>query len=128
MIHVAVGIVLNKQQQVLVAERAAHKHQGGMWEFPGGKVEPGESVFDALKRELEEEINIHVTQATEWMKFPYEYSDKKLLLDAWIITEFEGEAHGKEGQAIRWVAPTEISSLKIPDGNILIVEKLLEYL
>jgi 8-oxo-dGTP diphosphatase len=128
MIHVAVGIVLNVAGEILVAERASHKHQGGMWEFPGGKVEPGETTYDALQRELAEEINIQVTKATEWMKFPYEYADKKLLLDTWIVTAFEGEAHGREGQAIRWVAPDQLFTLQIPDANIVIIKKLLEFL
>ncbi len=56
MIHVAVGIILNAEGHILVAERAQHKHQGGMWEFPGGKVETGESVFEALRRELLERL------------------------------------------------------------------------
>ncbi len=62
------------------------------------------------------------------MQFPYEYSDKKLLLDTWIVKAFEGEAHGREGQAIRWVAPTQLLSLNIPDANIVIIQKLLEHL
>lgn len=128
MIHVAVGIVLNKQGEILLAERAQHKYQGGMWEFPGGKVEEGETVLAALARELQEEINIHIVKAIPLLQYPYQYSDKRLLLDTWLITDYEGEAQGQEGQPILWVTPDQLATMEIPEGNVVIVKTLLEYL
>lgn len=125
MLHVAVGIIINAKDEILVAQRAAHKHQGGCWEFPGGKVEDGESVFTALQRELKEELDIHILDATPLLKIPYQYPDKTVLLDTWVIKNFKGEARGIEGQPIRWVLRSKLQQLSFPDANRLIIEKLL---
>ena len=75
-IHVAVGVILNHHHQVLLAKRAVHQHQGGLWEFPGGKVELGESVCDALLRELKEELGIVVTSSHPLIEVKHSYKDK----------------------------------------------------
>ena len=84
-IHVAVGAIRNGQGEFLLARRPEHLHQGGLWEFPGGKVETGETVEVALRRELQEELAITVGQATPLIKIRHDYGDKRVLLDVWRV-------------------------------------------
>ena len=123
-IHVAVGIIYNLQQQILIAKRAEHKHQGGCWEFPGGKVETGETVRQALDRELEEELGIEVVTASPLMTVNHNYNDKQILLDVWQVTEFIGIARGNEGQAIRWITIEECDNYQFPAANRGIIGKI----
>ena len=104
-IHVAVGVIYNNQQadQILIAKRPQHLHQGGLWEFPGGKVSENETVDQALKRELFEELGITVTQSQPMMQVEHNYPDKQVFLDIWTVTDFSGDARGVEGQECRWV-------------------------
>ena len=124
MIHVVVGLVFNAQGEILVAERESQKFQGGRWEFPGGKVEANEEPRAALIRELNEEIGIDVIHAEPWEKFQHEYTDRTILLDVWKVRAFNGMAHGKEGQAVKWVSLAALSTLNIPDANREIINKL----
>jgi 8-oxo-dGTP diphosphatase len=119
-IHVAVGAV-QRGDKVLIAFRSAHVHEGGKWEFPGGKVEPGEDVREALRRELHEELGIEAGSAAPLIQIPYDYSDRKVLLDVWSVTEFAGEATGRDGQDLRWVARGELSEYEFPAANRSIV-------
>ena len=86
-VHVAVAIILNKNKEVLISLRAKDVHQGGLWEFPGGKLEKNESVYDALKREIYEELNISILKASAFKKINFNYTDKQVLLDIWKIAE-----------------------------------------
>jgi 8-oxo-dGTP diphosphatase len=126
LVHVAAGVVLNNQQQVLLALRPLDKHQGGLWEFPGGKVEAGETVQAALARELYEEINLTVLTAEPFLVQEHDYGDKHVKLDVWLVTHFMGEPHGKEGQQLRWVALNELHHYQFPAANQVIVMKLAE--
>jgi len=125
-IHVAVGIVRNNSGEVLIAFRDQHKHQGGLWEFPGGKVELGESVSTALSRELEEELNLEVLHASPLLKIEHDYGDKKVLLDVWQVEEFQGQARGMEGQTIRWITPEKLPDYEFPAANLEIVNFILK--
>ncbi len=118
--HVAIAVI-EKNQQILIAKRPAHVHLGGLWEFPGGKVEPGENVIQALKREIQEELGINVTESQPLIKIPYNYPDKNVLLDVYRISEFNGEAHGKEQQEIRWVGKNELALYNFPAANLPII-------
>ena len=122
--HAAVGILRNANNQILIAKRPLHKYKGGLWEFPGGKIEPGESALDALKREFKEELNIEIIAAESFMKFEHDYSERRVLLDTWLITEFSGEPCGMEGQEIQWVSQDELSLYEFPEGNCFILDKL----
>ncbi|MHB1948118.1 MAG: 8-oxo-dGTP diphosphatase MutT [Gammaproteobacteria bacterium] len=125
MIHVAVGIVINQQGEILIAQRPAHaSYGGGLWEFPGGKLEAHEDVFTALQREFQEEIGIQIISADPWLQIHYDYKDRVVLLDTWLIKEYSGQAHGAEGQIIRWIKSTDLNQYKFPDGNREIIEKL----
>jgi 8-oxo-dGTP diphosphatase len=126
--HVVIGIIINAEQKTLVAQRSSHQPKAGFWEFPGGKVEEGESSFQALQREFFEEINIHILQADPWLKFDYAYPGKHILFDIWLIKNFNGTPIGAEGQPIRWVTYQEMMELEFPGGNKLIIEKLVEFL
>ena len=123
--HVAVGIIFNAQREVLIAKRLAHQYKGGLWEFPGGKVEAGETVFAALQRELHEEIGVKIIHAEPWLKVPYDYQDRQVLLDTWLVTQLIGEPVGQEGQDILWVKPRDLNQFQFPDGNQPIIDKLL---
>lgn len=125
-IHVAVGIVFNTQNQVLMAKRPDHAHQGGLWEFPGGKLEPNESTQDALTRELYEEVGIKVIAAQPLTTCIYDYQTKVVLLDVWHVTEFHGEPHSCEGQLVRWVPLHELAKLDVPLANHQIVATVLD--
>ena len=125
-IHVAVGVII-RQQQILLALRSSKQHQGGKWEFPGGKVEAGETVQQALARELLEEVAIKVTNSEAFMQLEYAYPEKTVLLDIYLVSSFTGEAHGREGQPLRWVDISELGSIEFPDANQPIVQRLQQY-
>ena len=124
-IHVAAGVIVNPGGKVLIARRPAHVHQGGLWEFPGGKLESNEPVEEALKRELHEELGIDIQLAHPLIRIHHDYSDKSVLLDVWKITAFTGDAHGKEGQAIKWVKPEELDQFSFPEANKPIIAAAL---
>lgn len=116
-LHVAVAIVDNGRGEVLLARRHEKLHQGGLWEFPGGKVESSEEVFSALSRELEEELAIKPVTAHPLIRIPYHYPDRKVLLDVWRVTGFRGEPQGAEGQPVAWVAKAKLGDYEFPAAN-----------
>lgn len=124
-VHVAVGVVIDARDRILVAERPQHLHQGGLWEFPGGKVEVGELITDALRRELHEELAIEVLDAEPLIEVEHDYGDKHVLLDVWRVTAYRGEPEGREGQRWRWVERGLLETLEFPAANIAIIEALL---
>lgn len=123
-IHVAVGVVLDQQDRVLIARRPDHLHQGGLWEFPGGKADDNESVERALARELFEEVGIQISQPSKLIQIEHDYHDKHVLLDVLKVTSFSGEAHGKEGQPVRWVKTDELDKFDFPVANRGIIKAL----
>ena len=123
-VHVAAAVIRGADGRVLIAKRPQDKHQGGLWEFPGGKVEPGESVESALRRELQEELGIDIRQARPLIQVRHDYPDKQVLLDIWKVTRFLGEPFGKEGQECRWVPLAELHNYQFPDANGPIVARL----
>jgi len=120
-VHVVAAVIVNAQDKVLISLRHARAHQGGLWEFPGGKVEPGEDVYTALKRELHEELGIDVEKARPLIRIPHRYPDKAVLLDVWRVTGFAGEPDGREGQPVQWVAPERLPEFEFPAANRPIV-------
>lgn len=119
----AVGVIL-RGDQVYVCLRPDDKHQGGKWEFPGGKVDHGESVEQALSRELDEEIGIQVTQSTPLTVITHDYGDKKVVLDVHTVTAFTGQPYGKEGQAGRWCAVESLQPADFPAANVDIIKAI----
>lgn len=121
LIHVAAAVIVDAAGQILIAKRPSDKHQGGLWEFPGGKVESGEPVKSALSRELDEELGIQVNGARPLIRISHHYPDKSVLLDVWWVDAFTGEAHGREGQPVRWVRPEQLNEYEFPAANRPIV-------
>ena len=128
LVRVAVGVVLDTQARVLIARRAAHQHQGDRWEFPGGKIEPDETLADALIREFLEEVNLELKPAPDldpWMVIEHDYGDKQVRLEVARVTMFSGEAVGLEGQEVAWQPLHLLSALDFPAANADIIEGLL---
>ncbi|SFR73523.1 8-oxo-dGTPase [Marinobacter daqiaonensis] len=125
LVHVAVGVVW-RRGRVLVARRPEHAHQGGLLEFPGGKVEAGESVQHALARELLEETAVKVDPAsmTPLIRIRHDYGDKEVLLDVWQVHGAVGEPSGLEGQPVFWLAPEQLSPEAFPVANRPIISAL----
>jgi 8-oxo-dGTP diphosphatase len=123
-VRVVAGVVESGRGSILIARRPEHLHQGGKWEFPGGKIESAESAYDALVRELDEELGIHVTKAIPLIQVPYQYPDKYVLLDVWRVQRFEGSAKGREGQRVRWITPDQFSDYEFPPANHAIIAAL----
>ncbi|WP_445362304.1 8-oxo-dGTP diphosphatase MutT [Microbulbifer sp. ANSA003] len=121
-VHVAVGVVTRGDGKILIARRPDHLHMGGRWEFPGGKVEAGESVQEALYRELLEEVAIEVQELQPLVEIRHDYPEKTVLLDTWQVTQFTGEALGREQQEIKWVSAGELDNFHFPDANQAIIE------
>jgi 8-oxo-dGTP diphosphatase len=120
-VHVAVAVIVDARQRILIALRPEGVHQGGLWEFPGGKVEPGETVQQALSREISEELGLRVTDSRPLIKIQHDYNDKSVLLDVCWVDQFDGVAEGREGQPICWVGPEDLSHYHFPAANQSIV-------
>lgn len=126
-IPVAVAVILNSRGEVLVARRALHQHQGGLLEFPGGKIEPGETTEQALVRELKEELGLSVPVTgigPAWLSISHHYPEKTVHLDIREVFEFEGEPRGQEGQPIHWMPISELATADFPEANAEIIEAL----
>jgi 8-oxo-dGTP diphosphatase len=123
-IHVAVGVIIDADQRVLVTKRHLHQHQGGLWEFPGGKVEPGETAKAALKRELFEEVGLEIISATPLITVTHDYLDKAVLLETFQINQFKGLATPKENQIMQWIELSALQTLEMPVANLKIREAL----
>lgn len=123
-IPVAVGILQDAQHRILVAQRPEQSHQGGKWEFPGGKIHSGESVPDALARELHEELGIRVRTSQPLLRVVHHYPDKSVLLDVWRVLDHVGEPHGREGQPLQWVTHAELEHLELPEADRPILRAL----
>lgn len=120
-IHIAVGIVEDTAGRVLVSQRRVGTHGAGEWEFPGGKVDPGESVYQALIRELREELGIGVAAARPLIRVRHVYSDRTVILDTWRVTDYSGAPSAVEGQAVQWLDVTALAGwpLMAADGPIV---------
>lgn len=124
-IDVVAGIIFNDDRtSVLLALRKPEQHQGGLWEFPGGKQEPGENQQAALERELLEEIAIQALELEFRRSIEHTYDDKAVRLHFWNVLSFRGEARGKESQVLKWVPCTDLSDFAFPAANQPIVDEL----
>jgi 8-oxo-dGTP diphosphatase len=127
--HVAVGVVRDVRDRVLIAQRPEGVHLAGFWEFPGGKVEAGESVEQALRRELREELGIEAGRLSPLIQVSHDYRDRPVFLDVWTVHSFVGEPRGLQGQPVRWVDSRELPHIAFPAANhpIATAARLPEY-
>lgn len=137
-VHVAVGVITRTCKEVgsryFLTKRLEQAHQGGKWEFPGGKVENNETVAQALARELKEEVAIDVLSCQPLIKVEHTYrskegdekGDKRVCLDVFIVDNFMGEPSAQEGQGQGWYTLNEFEKLDFPEANRAIIDKLLE--
>jgi 8-oxo-dGTP diphosphatase len=116
-LHVVAAVIDNGRGEVLITRRHDHLHQGGLWEFPGGKVEPGETVVAALRRELQEELAIAPVVSHPLIRIPHHYPDRKVLLDVWRVTAFQGTPRGAESQPLAWVKKPALNEYAFPAAN-----------
>lgn len=129
-VHVAVAVIV-QNGRVLISKRADHVHQGGLWEFPGGKVEPGEKTQAALHREIQEELGLNIKVSRPLIKLVHHYSDKSVFLEIRLITEFDGQEYafydeqlGREGQVVKWVKLEQLDNYQFPVANKAIVNAI----
>jgi len=131
--HVAVAVII-EHDRVLIAKRADNVHQPGLWEFPGGKVETGETTEQALSREIQEELGIIIEQAQPLIQIAHQYTDQQVLLDVYRVTHFSGRRYdadnnsvrqqGLEGQTVQWLALNELKDYPFPAANSAIIHAL----
>jgi 8-oxo-dGTP diphosphatase len=124
MIEVAAGVIMGTDGRVLLMQRLPGKHLAGMWEFPGGKVEPGESIEHALIRELHEELGIEVLSSVPLISLPWRYPEKTVRLHALRVTDWRGEPRAREGHPLRWVACDNMDVAEMPPADVPIVAAL----
>jgi len=123
-LHVVAGVIHNVKGEVLLSRRQPGRHQAGKWEFPGGKVEPGETSLEALARELREELGIAVGALVPRIQVPYRYPDLTILLEVFDVIDYTGEARGLEEQDITWVAVADMDRLQYPAANLPVITSL----
>ena len=123
---VVAAALYDRDGRILIAERPAGKHMAGRWEFPGGKVNAGESEADALTRELREELGIEVASSHPFMRLAHSYADRDVELSMWIVERFAGEPQGLDGQRLKWVQPARLSDEDILEADRPFVEALKE--
>jgi 8-oxo-dGTP diphosphatase len=105
--NVAAGVLCDTRGRVLISERLGDGPFHGMWEFPGGKIAPGETAERALSRELAEELGIEVTESSSFMSLRHEYEDRVVSIEFFIVSGWNSDPIGREGQELRWV-PSEL--------------------
>ena len=121
-VHVAVAVIVNNKDEVCISLRDEQAHQGGLWEFPGGKIEGDESHAQALSREIEEELNLVIEDSRPLITVYHDYKDKKVCLHVRRVLSYHGQATGIEGQQVRWVSIDELSAYEFPAANDAIIK------
>lgn len=125
-IHVVAAIIRHPEDpgRIFITQRKSGQHLEHLWEFSGGKVEPGESPYHALKRELHEEAGIDIHAAQRFQSVQHRYADKSILLDVWQVKSYTGEPHGKEQQNCEWVSLQDLPNYEFPEADIPILQAL----
>lgn len=125
-LNIAVGIIRNPQGEIFITRRAVDAHMANMREFPGGKIEAGETPEQAMIRELQEEVGITTQSATLFDKLEYEFPDRHITLWFWLVDKWQGEPWGKEGQPGEWIAQSALKAEDFPPANEPVITKLIQ--
>ena len=123
-IHVVAGAIADAEGRVLIAQRPRGRHMAGRWEFPGGKLAAGEDPLTGLKRELAEELGIAVHAARPLIRLRHTYPERRVLLDVWQVTDYEGEPQALESQALAWARPDDLPQHDLLEADRAIVTAL----
>jgi 8-oxo-dGTP diphosphatase len=127
---VAACALVDTDGRVLIAERPAGRSMAGMWEFPGGKIEPGERPEDTLIRELHEELGISVKEAclAPLTFASHTYTEFHLLMPLYVCRRWDGIVSGREGQRLAWVKPNRLKDYDMPPADVPLVSHLISLL
>lgn len=125
-LHIAAGVIRNAEGEIFIAQRPLESHMGGYWEFPGGKLEAGESPEQALVRELEEELGIVAVPGKLLQTAEHEFPDRLITIYFFLVEEWQNAPYGREGQPSRWVKQTALIAEEFPLVNRGIVALLTE--
>jgi 8-oxo-dGTP diphosphatase len=123
-ILVVAAALYRRDGRILIAQRPPGKHMAGRWEFPGGKVDAGESEATALARELREELGVEVTSSRHFMRLAHSYNDRDVELSMWIVESYRGEPQSLDGQGLKWVEPARLGDEDILEADKPFVEAL----
>jgi 8-oxo-dGTP diphosphatase len=126
-LNVVALVLENHQGEILLAKRAKHKHLGGLWEFPGGKVEVGETQLQALIRETKEEIDFDLTTAIPLITTTHSYDSFTLTLDVWYHQASHPNIHANENQPLQWVKKSELRKQNMPEADQPIIEAIIQH-
>jgi len=116
--RVVAAVLVDRLGQVLIAQRPPGKWQAGRWEFPGGKLEPGEDEAAAVRRELAEELGVRVEAAERLTEITHAYPDRRVAIGLWLVLRHEGEPCGLDGQALRWVSPASLETCDLLEADL----------
>jgi 8-oxo-dGTP diphosphatase len=123
-VRVVAGVLRDADGMILVSQRPPGKHMAGYWEFPGGKIAPGESAEQALARELNEELGVSLQRCHPLLQLRHDYVDRVVELDVFVVDAYRGEPAGLESQALKWVAAGELDALGLLPADRPIVDAL----
>jgi 8-oxo-dGTP diphosphatase len=122
--YVVAGILLDGHGRVLVTERIGDHSFAGLWEFPGGKIEDGEDSLSALGRELGEELGVEIVEQSLFMSLDYDYADRSVSIDFYLIKHWRNTPVGRDGQALMWILPEELAEDLLLPADAPVIEAL----
>lgn len=122
-IQVAAALIL-QEGRYLITRRTAETHLGGLWEFPGGKREPGESLEACLRRELREELGVEITVPAQFQVVCYDYPERRVELHFFRCAIQGGHGRAVDGENVRWVTPDELAKFEFPPADHPLIEAL----
>lgn len=121
---VVAAAMVDADGRILLARRPEHAHQGGLWEFPGGKLEAGETPAEGLRRELHEELGVTLQAHRPLIRVTHRYPERSVSLDVYRVDAWQGEPHGREGQPLAWVSPETLRDYPMPPADVPIIAAL----